>query len=382
MDKVAEVTNKSLTVEIEPRIAVKKNTVFGIQNYDSDNAYPQNIEELIASSGTATSCTEKLATFIKGEGLKDPNFYKAKINRKGNTVDQLQSLVANDGSTFNGFAIHVNFNLNGKCVEANIIPWPHVRFTWEDEQGCFKVAVYDDWNRVKRNTINRKKIDYFDLYNPALAVQSMIELGAANYKGQVYLYTNRPNTYPLSTIDAVREDVVTDAEIKLFKSRNITTNFMASHVFTFVGVTEEKQQLKKVEELKRFQGAKKGGKIFVNFLAKKEEAPIIDPVVTNNMDKAYQYTEESTQDNIRQRFNIPSILIGKETAGKLGGSAEVINAIKMYNAHTKNWRMVVEQAFKEIFSNWETPICPSNDYSTIPVGTGEFASESINTPAA
>lgn len=369
----------SFTTTIDPRIIVKKNTVIGIQNFDLDNAYPQNMEALTKMSGVAKSCVDIYGKFIIGMGFEDLNFYKAVINRRGNTVDQLHRLLVKDFALHKGFVIHCNFDLSGKIVEVNHVPWEQVRLEEEDDDGnVFRAAVYDDWDRKKRRYFQKNKVDWIDLYNPMIAPSRMIEYGADSYNGQLFYFTTCPNSYPLSSIDPVREDVMTDGEIKMFKFRNITTNFMASHMFVYKGkFADDDARDKYQKNLNNFQGGRRAGKIFMVEVTSEKEVPVITPFEQPKTDGAYQWHETSVRDNIRKNFLIPGVLLAEETPGKLGLSQQMVDAIKYFNSVTKEERMIFEETFTNIFSNWQGAINPSGNYKTIPMGTGEFEAENI-----
>jgi len=65
-------------------------------------------------------------------------------------------------------------------------------------------------------------------------------------------------------------------------------------------------------------------------------------------------------------FLIPPVLLLR-IAGSLGSSKEISDAFDYYNGVTSDDRLVVEELLKEIFSNFYYNICPSKDYSILPL---------------
>ncbi|HKR03462.1 MAG TPA: hypothetical protein VJY62_02420 [Bacteroidia bacterium] len=368
----------SFTTDLDPRIIIRKNRVYRIQNYDLDNAYPQNIDMLISASGAATRCVNTFAKFIKGEGFKDLTFYKAIINRRGMTVDMLFRKLAADYARFKGYGIHMNFNLNGKITEVFHVPFEHIRLG-DDEvpEVAGRAALYDDWDGRRRLYFLRKKIDWIDLYNadPEYVSYRIEEEGVGQYKGQLFYYGNE---YPLSPIDSVREDVITDSETKMYKFRNVTTNFMASHMFATPEFEKEEERTEFRNNVKKFQGGKNASRIFHVEYKKKDQIPEIKPFDVPKNDRMFEYHETSVGENIRKQFGAPGVLIGETIPGQIGLSQQMVDAITYYNNYTKEERIMFEETFKDIFSNWEGAINPSGNYSIIPMGTGEFMSESLN----
>jgi hypothetical protein len=228
---------KSTLPEVKPRVTIKENKVDHIQNYDSDNNYPGRILDIIKASGTATSCTNLYSKFINGGGFKDQKFWKARVNRKGLTVDKLLRATSRDYSRLKGFAIHVNYNALFQVNEVSYIPFDHCRLGLPDDKGYIaKIALYDDWDCKRVKKVEKDKVDFIDIWNPTPEIiLSQIEAagGINNYKGQIFWYSFELDSYPLASVDPVIEDCITDNGIKNYRKTNIEKGFFASHVFQY-----------------------------------------------------------------------------------------------------------------------------------------------------
>lgn len=55
------------------------------------------------------------------------------------------------------------------------------------------------------------------------------------------------------------------------------------------------------------------------------------------------------------------------TSGSLGTSKEISDATDFYNSITSYDRLIIEEILKDIFSNFHFNICPSEDYSLLPL---------------
>jgi len=355
-------------VDIPLRFVVKKQQTEGILSYDLDNAYPQRVMDIINGSGTATRCNDLLSDYINGQGFADKEFYKAVVNDNGQTNDYVLRKVAADFAMFRGFALHVNYDANAKITSVAHVPFENCRLAIEkDAKVPYAVALYFDWDKRVLRNIKRENIDYINFYNPEKAIEEAAG-DWANYKGQIYYYSADGLEYPLATADPVLEDCVTDYEIKTAKFKNITTGLMASHIFLKRGefeTDEARDDFKTV--LKGFQGAENMSKLMLFEVPAGEESPEVKKLDIQDNDRLFEYTEGSVQDNIRMCYGMSSILIGKETAGKLGTSGEEIEATESYNKKTAGKRIVVEEVFKKIFDNFHININPTGDYSIIPI---------------
>lgn len=360
------------------RIGYKKNTIEGILNYDIDNLYPQRMRSYYRSSGTASNCIKTYSKFIKASGFSDKVFYKSKVNRFGQTCDHLLRKVADNISEFRGFALHVNYNLLGKIVDVTHVPFEYCRLAIPDDYGYVsKVAVYDDWDKIKNKAIDKKRIQLIDRFNPNQEViLSQIESvgGIENYKGQIiWVSLDGDNQYPLAIYDSVVEDIIANAGIKTYRLRQTTTNFFASHIAEFPFEFESEQEREEQNNIiKSFQGVENSSKIMVI-----ENPNAADPngglklhkVDIQDGDKMFQITNQTGKDAILEAFSLPPVLAGVQIPGKLGNQ-DMSDAYTYYNMVTYDERLIVEESFKTVFENFERIINPTSNYSIIPLSYG------------
>jgi hypothetical protein len=65
-------------------------------------------------------------------------------------------------------------------------------------------------------------------------------------------------------------------------------------------------------------------------------------------------------------FLIPPVLLLR-VAGSLGTSKEISDAFDYYNGVTSDDRLIIEEILTELFSNYHYDICPSKDFSILPL---------------
>lgn len=354
--------------KVEKRITSLDNKSLGIVNYDIDNLYPQRVNDIVNNSGTAVTCLRMYSKYVMGGGAKDETFYKAKVNSKGLTVDKLIRKIVWSKGKFNGVAIHVNYNGLLQIVEASFVPFEYCRLIPEDDnENAGKIGIYDDWAKTKRKSIDKKKIDFINAYNPKTILDEVEEAGGwENYKGQVLYWTAEGMEYPLAPYDSVLEDMMTEGQLKLFKNNTASKNFLASHLL-IVGKSESDEDAEEFDDnLRRFQGGDGAGTLLVLERENSDEQIELKKVDIQNYDKLYEYTENSSRDSIIKNFLIPPVLLLR-TAGSLGTSKEISDASDHYNTITYDDRLVIEEILKEIFSKFYYNICPSDDYSILPL---------------
>ncbi|HVW98168.1 MAG TPA: hypothetical protein VHA56_19510 [Mucilaginibacter sp.] len=376
---------KTYLPQIERRIFVRPNQTFGILNYDMDNAYPQRMLELVAASPTAKDCWNKRAKFIAGNGFEEPGLGKQIINAKGLTLAKLLKAIATDKALFTGFGIHVNYNANFKIASVNYVRFEDIRMGDTDcPDTADKYAVYNDWGRKTWKNIMRSKIDFIDRYNPdeeVISMQVQVAGGWEKYKGQLYYFNPEVDDYPLIEADSVWEDFETEAGIKIFNNREVTTGFLPSTMLFMQSRREEADnsspgandalynntpsQLEK--DLGTFQGAKSAQKIIVIEYEDESTKPEFQPYSIQNNDKLFESTEKSVEARIIKGFSIPKELINAEKSSGLSNGGEKKQAISEFNDNTAPDRLELSETFEAIFSNFYYNINPKNNWNIVPV---------------
>lgn len=373
-------------VKKEPRrIEVIDSLTLGIQNYGVDNLYPQTTKIVVAASGTATSCVETYSKFLEGKGFKDVTFYTAVINEKGLTNDALLSLVCKDIAYHKGFALHVNYNLLGTISDVQFTPFENCRLAIEDESGYVsKIAVHRDWQRLKRATqqkgINKETIDYIDVFNPIHSVvqAQMIKAGGIHkYKGQIlWVSFDGDSIYPKPVYDSVITDISTESGLSNVNYRNVRYNFLpAGMLVRKKGASNneviEESYGRPVEDdftksFKQFQGDENACKIIDVEVEYEEEEPKFVPFGVGNNANQFSQTKKDIQENIGKVFRQPPILRAESVS--TGFTAEAMkDAYNFYNSITDVERRLIERSFKRIFDKFYINVCPSKDFSILPL---------------
>ena len=375
---------KTYLPQIERRILVRPNQTFGILNYDLDNAYPQRMLELVAQSPTAKDCWNKRAKFIAGNGFEEQELGKQIINAKGLTISKLLKAVAQDMALFTGFGIHINYNANFKVCSVNYVKFEDIRMGDIDNiETADMYGVYADWGKKTWKHVSRSKIAFIDKYNPdAEVIKKQVTKagGWKNYKGQLYYFNPAVDDYPLIEADSVWEDFETEAGIKTFNNREVTTGFLPSTMLFMQSRREEADnvgpdveqsignQISQLEkDLGTFQGAKSAQKIIVIEYEDESQKPEFQPYSIQNNDKLFEATEKSVEARIIKGFSVPKELINAEKSSGLSNGGEKKQAIREFNDNTAAERSALSESFEEIFNNFYTPINPSANWNIIPV---------------
>lgn len=374
---------KDLRKKSGKRIDVSFLQQLGIQKYGDDNLYPQTLRNIIAASSTASECVERYANFIEGNGFREVAFSEYVVNWKGDTVDDIHSLTSSDVGYFDGLALHVNYNLLGKIVDMQYIPFENCRLIEEDSSGYVsKIAVHPDWSGKKTRAgktlkVNRENVDFIDVFNPnEEIVLSQIKAagGIESYKGQIlWVSGSGRDIYPCPRADRVVTEMSTDEGLSNVKYRNVRCGFLTAGLM----ITKKGQSINEEEKedgvdtgfsdtLVQLQGDTNASKILEVEIEADEEKPEFVSLKTNNYDKEFTVTDASTVERIYTAY-------GQEPwycirIGKVGFSGDILeDAFEYYNSIVSKQQRMIERAFQKIFENWHEVVNPSNNYSVQPL---------------
>jgi hypothetical protein len=352
-------------------------------NYDLDNAYPQRMLELVGQSPTAKACWGKRTKYIAGNGFED-DLGRVFVNGRGLTLAKLLKATATDKALFTGFAWHFNYNAHYKISDINFVKFEDIRQGDPDKNYPDHYAVYFDWGRKTWKNITSANIHYIHKFNPdpdVIKAQVIDAGGWDEYKGQIYYFNPQVDDYPLIIADEVWEDFETEAGIKIFNNREVTTGFLPS---TVISQKQRREQLDNQDPLDdedrsyrpsqierdmgQFQGAKNGQKILYIEYESEDEKPEVTSFKIQNNDKLFQVTEKSVEGRIIKGFQVPKELVSsekKEGLNNNGGDKK--EAIREFNDDTAPERTEISEVFQEIFANFWTVVNPKSNWNIVEV---------------
>lgn len=373
---------KDLKKKASSRIDVNYLRQFGIQSYGEDNLYPQTLRQVVQGSATGSECVERYADFIEGYGFRDVPFSETVVNRRGETVDDIHEAVCKDMALYNGFALHVNYNVDGKVVELHHVPFENCRLEDEDSNGYVgKIALHPDWSgkkvrAEKRVPVDKEHIDYIDVFNPRReVVLAQIEHagGIEMYKGQLlWVSGSGRNSYPIGRADRVVTEMSTDEGLANVKYRNVRNNFFPAGIM----ITKKAAPFDKGDRweedndfqdtIRQLQGDTNASKILEVQIESDDERPEFVEMNAKNYDKEFSVTDASVVERIYSAF-------GQEAwycirIGRIGFSGDILrDAFDYYNSVVTKQQRVIERVFTRVFGHWFEPVNGSGDYSVKPL---------------
>ena len=117
-----------------------------------------------------------------------------KVNRYGDTMDDMLRQVSDDVARFGGFALHINYNVLGQVAEVNFMPFEQCRLEETDDAGVVShILQHVDWKgkrtkNGKTEYLDDKHIKKFNVFNPdpIVVMKEIEDCGDIDcYNGQV-----------------------------------------------------------------------------------------------------------------------------------------------------------------------------------------------------
>jgi len=355
------------------RIVNRDDKTVGVQMYDLDNVYPQRIRNAVNSSGTATACTNLLQKHLRGRGYRDANLETLIVNGKKQTLADIHRLLCYDRALYMGYAFHVSYNALLQPIAIHHIPFEFVRLSIPDDLGgVTTVKLHPDWAR-ESGKFDKGLLKTFDLYtdDPLLMYEQIERAGSfEEWQGHIVYHSEKGHLiYPPAVCDSVFEDVLTDAGIKMWKYRGVSTDFMANYFWIFNGeFASDEERSGYIDAVNSFQGVDTSHKVIVVECPTPAAKPELMKVERQDNDKVYELTETTVRENIIRSYGQPLALHAIHMAGSLGLSKEWEEAKANYDERTNDDRLKLGATFQPILERWYTGN-PSKegDYLVIPL---------------
>lgn len=348
----------------EKRVEVGYNSRLDIQAYGHNNLYPQQALAVVMASPNGRQCLDRYAKFIEGNGLEDKALADTIVNRHRQTMRDLHHLVARDLAYYGGFALHVNYNTDGRIIEIQHEPFENCRLEECDDDGYISnIVVHPDWTgqatrNGKRIVTSAENIERIDVFAPQFALTQIEAVGGiAYYDGQIQWNSlNGLRRYPVTKYDSVLTDLSTDEGLSNIRNRNVRNNFLPAGMLItkrgsqIDGETDSDEGY--TGELVKFQGDSNALKLLEVQVDMSEEAPEFKPIESLNTDKMFTVTADEVIDNIYGAFNQEVFLSLRR--GKVGFSGDIVrDAWDDYAAQVREEQHFISSAYAKIFAYWD-----------------------------
>ena len=315
-----------------------------IINYGEDNLYPQRAKTATLRSPLVKSGIGLIADFLEGSGFETP--IDEPINSHGHTDNDLLKLVSEDLSLYNGFAILVNMDGEGKNKNYFSIPFEWIRYAKTEKDGRIKdVYVSNQWSALGSSVENAQK---YPLILPGEALDS---LNAPS--GAIFYYTGLRQQYPLARMDAIFDTAQADAGVQTFEFSNINNGFLSATIFKhYGGFKSDKERQKFADNVQKFIGAENANSVFVVDIDEElKDAELFEQLPANNNDSLFDSTVRNIINRVLQHLRLPVSLMSVTSDGAVFTQQNISDDVMLMNERTESDRKVIERVFKALEIN-------------------------------
>lgn len=334
--------------------------------FGADDKLPNEIVDRVNDSGTARACINRLTQFTQGLGFLDNGIATGKLNlmQSGNSVLYDLCLIVSYSKCV---SFRVLFDNEGN--PARIYPTQTQQFRRKGK----KTFIY---NELMGEVGYRRRDDkYLQAFDPAESVQKRIERmqsQISNYGDQygdvIYHFKKGvgryQDVYPIPGYYSGIDDIESDAGVSRLEKRNIQKGWKAQ-VFISTGPLDHNtkdeggktQYDKFAETVKKFTTEDASTILHLEGATNevKPDVKIMD--VAGILDQTEKATDRIGR-KVCRHMGVPPVLVGFETAGKLGDIQELENTMQLFRLTVIESQELIKEALNIVFPGKSFEISP------------------------
>jgi hypothetical protein len=330
----------------------------------TDN-FPQQLNDMVMNSPTATSCLSTTADFIAGEGFNlGEDIETIKINSQGLTFHQFHIVQSASLAHHWGIATIVKYNKAGQKTQLFDIPFGYCRLGQPDDKGIISKIHYNPYFGTA--LYRSQDTEVYDVYNPDAAP---VQAANSKWKGQIYwmgIRDNKDPFYPVPDHYSAAPWMRVEKNAAVYFDENLENGFLTPTILKLYGDPNDPSGLKDAEGndipkgvafdkemTKNFAGAKRVGQIMTFWASNKEEFPSTEAFPSNANAEMHRVTDEHAIKKITIATKVPSILANISEGVSLGGDGNTIRAaVKLMQQRVKRPQQILLDYYQNLLTNF------------------------------
>ena len=297
----------------------EKDRMLGFIKWGKKNDYPYFLIDLYNGSAWHQGIIKNKTYYIAGGGLEvvSGNMQPFIENKYAEfDMNEIAEMLSHDYEMFGGFCAIGTWNRDGSRVAV----WEHEdldSIRVDESERMYYIS--DDWTAMQQSAekTNLRAI-------PALDMTNKTGKFIIYYKDPVKKTKKEKGIYPKPPYYGGITAIQTDVDISRFHMHEIANSFKGGTMISFTDgypETQEEAENIKAQVKGRSQSVEDAGEIVITFSDTKDKAPIVQSLNGNDLDKRYETTENSVQQNILVAHSVvaPS-LFGVAPAGSFNAA--------------------------------------------------------------
>jgi len=282
----------------------EKDRMLGFIKWGKKNDYTYFLVDLFNGSAWHQGIIKNKTYYIAGGGIEvvTGNLQRFLDNAYSDfTMDEIVEQLAFDYELFGGFAVKGTWNKEG----SRVVRWEYLAIDMirisSDERMYY---LSDDW------TVQNQSAEKTNLRTiPALDENNKTGSFVIYYKDPSKKGRKEQGVYPKPPYNGGITAIQTDVDIAKFHCYELQNGFKSGTMITFMDGFPETQ-----EEAESFKNQIKGpssniensGDIIITFAPSADQAPRVESLTGNDLDKRYESLESSVQQNILVAHSVVS----------------------------------------------------------------------------
>ena len=325
--------------------------------------FPNVVIQAVNDSGVAKLCTDRIERFSYGRGFVNRDYANKVVNSKGQTRGQLARQAFKVMAYIPAVVMRIKYNYLGDITEVYVDQPQHYRKR-RDGQFIYGEGLGDPTGH--HFAYNEAKRQIIPAYNPKMTAQEIRaelasqkarygeQLGFVHYEYVEGIGLNYKH-YPVPVYASGLNDLRADAGLSVHEEAQVYNSFKAGVIIATRKLDHESKDEEGKSEYDRFterieEFTSPDGDSVLHIEGINEEgAPQVFPLnIQHQMDATEQATDRIAR-KICRLFSVPPILIGIETAGRLGSTKEVVNWLQLFNLTLEDNRELLYNAFSKVW---------------------------------
>lgn len=274
----------------------EKDRMLGFIKWGKKNDYPYFLIDLYNGSAWHQGIIKNKTYYIAGGGIEvvSGNMQPFIENKYAEfDMNEIAEMLCNDYELFGGFCAIGTWTKDGSRVAV----WEHIDLdSVRVDESERMYYISDDWTAMQQSAekTNLRAI-------PALDMTNKTGKFIIYYKDPVKKTKKERGIYPKPPYYGGITAIQTDVDISRFHMHEIANSFKGGTMISFTDgypETQEEAENIKAQVKGRSQSVEDAGEIVITFSDTKDKAPIVQSLNGNDLDKRYETTENSVQQNI------------------------------------------------------------------------------------
>ena len=318
----------------------EKDRALGFIKWGKKNDYPYFLVDLFNGSAWHQGIIKTKTFYIAGGGLEVvTGDMQAFIDNQYSpfNMNEIAEQLAFDFELFGGFAVKGTWNREGtRVAKWEYLDVDAIRMT-EDERFYY---LSDDWTAMNQSA-EKTNLRMF----PALDENNRTGSFIIYYKEPSKRSRKEKGIYPKPTYNGGLTAIQTDVDIAKFHMYELQNGFKSGTLINMPsGFPESTEELHRItESIKgRTQSVEDAGEIIITFSDGKDLAPTVQQLNGNDLDKRYEVTAASVQQNILVAHSVTApTLFGVMQQGSFNAaeSGELFEIFKTTYVSTRQKRI-------------------------------------------